>query len=493
VRRAWIAGVLLFVACAYYNTMWRAERFADEARRLEARGRAAEAKIAWARATTKAESVLARHPRSRWADDALVLKGEGLARSGDCAAAVAPLRDARRTVTEAALVERASLAAAECALAAGNPMDAAQLLGDVVQSRHADRRARAAYLAGQAARARGDDQGALDWYARSDLAAAARARAGVMLELGRTAEALNLIVGLEGGSLTGSEWAALVDAVARAAGPDTASLALDRLLAASPRSAGERGRLLLADGDRLRATGRADAASDRYVAVSRLVADSLEGALAAVRLARVQAARAEDTAALRRVLDSLGRRARGTAGSRAVEEERALADLLRDVLAPPPGVAWAFRAAELARDSLGAPQVAGLLFLDLARRHPASIFAPKALVAALALDLVARDSILQALHAAYPTSPYTLALGGWTSPAYAVAEDSLAEALGLVAPPLLAATRSPVLPPAPGPRGPFLDDPFRPGLGAASPAAPAPRPDGPRGQRPRRPERERPR
>jgi len=140
----------------------------------------------------------------------------------------------------------------------------------------------------------------------------------------------------------------------------------------------------------------------------------------------------------------------------------------------------AFRVAELARDSLRAPRLAGQLFLDLAAADSGSIFAPKALVAALPLLPDRRDSIVGVLDGAYAASPYTRALRGEASPAYAAAEDSLAHELGVqvahVAPPRAARTSAPS--PLTGPRGPWLDDvPRR----DAPPAAVRgrPRPDAP--------------
>ena len=60
-RAACVVGLALTVSgCAYYNAMWTAERFAKDARRLEASGREPEARTQWARAAVKAESVLAR-------------------------------------------------------------------------------------------------------------------------------------------------------------------------------------------------------------------------------------------------------------------------------------------------------------------------------------------------------------------------------------------------------------------------------------------------
>ena len=131
---ALVLVALSIAGCAYYNGMWSAERLARDARRQEAKGLEAEAKLSWGRAALKAESVLVRHPRSRWADDALVLQGEGLARSGACAAAASPLGRALQAVTDDALRERAALTAAGCALLNGKVYEADRLLAPVLAS-----------------------------------------------------------------------------------------------------------------------------------------------------------------------------------------------------------------------------------------------------------------------------------------------------------------------------------------------------------------------
>src|SRR5207253_2371587 len=191
------------VSCAYYNGMWSADHLAKEARRLEASGRNVDARSYWSRAAVKAESMVVGHPNSRWAEDALVLQGEALARSGACA------------------------------------------------------------------------------------------RAQGTLALGADRE---------------GEWMSLLDDVTRAAGADAASGALDRLLARGRMPAGARGRLLLADADRLFAAGRTAGAAARYARVVQLVSDSVEGQRARVRRIRVLAAQADslpDLTSARRQLERL--------------------------------------------------------------------------------------------------------------------------------------------------------------------------------------------
>src|SRR5256886_15764762 len=120
--------------CVYYNGMWSAEQLAKQARRADQRGSTFDARSLWARAAVRAESVVAQHPRSRWAESALVLQGEGLARSGACDRAAVPLGAAARAVRAGALRERALLALAECALAANGPAAAARPVADVTTS-----------------------------------------------------------------------------------------------------------------------------------------------------------------------------------------------------------------------------------------------------------------------------------------------------------------------------------------------------------------------
>jgi hypothetical protein len=221
---------------------------------------------------------------------------------------------------------------------------------------------------------------------------------------------------------------------------------------------GSRARLILADGNRLFAGDSFAAANTRYQQVAEMVPDSAEGRTALVRQLRVSAARATNPAELRAVKIRVDRMAQTDAAGATFSEARPLQQLIQSVLAPgDSGEQLPFRSAELARDSLRAPQLAANLFLAFAQARPASLFAPKAMVAAAALSPERRDSLIAVLDSAYPTSPYTLALRGELSPAYAAAEDSLARALGVVLELPATAVVSLVSSPVPGPRGPLLD------------------------------------
>src|SRR5207247_384170 len=122
-----------------------------------------------------------------------------------------------------------------------------------------------------------------------------------------------------------ADWGPLLEDVARSTGPDTATRTLDALLARARVPLGARGRLLLADGDRLSAAGRAPAAEARYAQVVGLVPDSLEGQQAQVRVLRALAAQTDSMPDLVAVRARLGRLGQGAAAgeARALGVERA--------------------------------------------------------------------------------------------------------------------------------------------------------------------------
>src|ERR687889_1434901 len=84
----------LLAGCVYYNGMYNANRLATSARKAERDGRTFEANNLWGQVATKAESVLVRHPHSKYADQAGVLRGIALARLGQCDEAIGVLSQA---------------------------------------------------------------------------------------------------------------------------------------------------------------------------------------------------------------------------------------------------------------------------------------------------------------------------------------------------------------------------------------------------------------
>ena len=477
-----LAALMASEGCVYYNSMWSAERLAKEAHRQEAEGQVAMAKLTWARAAVKAESIVIRHPRSRWADDALVLQVEGLANSGNCMVIDEPRARAEASVSDGALRERVALAGARCALAQGHPGAVPALLHSVVTSKDADRRSVAFYLLGQSAAARADWEQAIDAFSRSKEPNAAMGRARALLAAGRIPEARVFIDTLAGRHFDDSLWAATLDDIARAAGDSVASLALDSLLARTRLPAGSKARLLLADGDRLRRGGRHGPAGDRYDLVLRLVPDSVEGAQAEIRGVLAAAGAAQgiaDLAPIASHADQIVSRGAGT----SQHEAEAVQRVLGAVRSPEnTDIGW-FRAGEIARDTLVAPALAAAWFGRIPRQFPNSLFAPKALIALAMLSPGTSDSVLAVLDSSFPASPYTLALRGDVSPAYQALEDSLGEALGLTKLGVPAFFAQSIGTAVPGQKGPPLDPADAAAAVAARPAAGRPAPS-PAGRRP---------
>src|SRR5207249_1964521 len=170
-------------------------------------------------------------------------------------------------------------------------------------------------------------------------------------------EAVALLDTLAHARFREADWGPLLEDVARSTGPDTATRTLDALLVRARVPLGARGRLLLADGGRLSAAGRAPAAEARYAQVVGLVPDSLEGQQAQVRVLRALAAQTDSMPDLVAVRARLGRLGQGAAAG----EARALEALLRRVLDAEAGEGSQFRTAEPTRHSLGAPRRAAPL------------------------------------------------------------------------------------------------------------------------------------
>lgn len=459
-RRLAAALPFALAGCVYYNGLWSAHQFARDARRQEAAGQVAQARTSWALAALRAESVAVRHPTSRWLADALVLQGEGLAGSFGCADARAPLTRALTITTDVALRERALLAQGMCALGDSDAALAGRLADSVLASKDADRRSHAAALAGRAALLRGAPDTAVMFLARSTLRTAAVARVLVLLRLGRVEDADALCDTLVQRRPLEGEWDSVFTTFAEVAGAERASRVVGRITPRARWSGGARARAYLDDGDRLLRIDQFDSADARYVQAGRAAPDSAEADIAQFRRIRARLigrATPESLSAISMALAPLAEH------GAAVTEARQLVAVIRRLQTTDSTALSAFRNGELARDSLGAHRLAAEILLRFARGRPTSIFAPKAILAALPITAPPNDSLVAVLDATYPTSPYTLAFRGKATTAYTAAEDSLAQLFGLhdvglgsITPRVVVASRW--APPVPGPKGPRLED-----------------------------------
>ena len=76
--------------------MYNANRLANSARKAEREGRTFEANSLWGQVATKAESVVVRHPKSKYAEEATILRGPGAGAPGPVRAGAWPARPGRR-------------------------------------------------------------------------------------------------------------------------------------------------------------------------------------------------------------------------------------------------------------------------------------------------------------------------------------------------------------------------------------------------------------
>ncbi len=273
----------LAAGCVYYNGVWSAEHYASDARKQEAAGENVAARSSWAQVAVKAESVVARHPKSSWVAPALVLQAEGLAGTGDCRSAAGVIARAETATVDPALRERTRLVAASCALAAGRPAEAYARALPVLESRDARRHSRAAFLAGTAAYASGDYARARDVLAQSREPDAGAWRVRALLALDREDDASALLDTVARERVAESVWDSVFADYAARRGAVAASSALARIEPRQRLSAGARARLLLAAGDLLRDAGALDSAGVRYGRADRIAQDSVEGAEARLR------------------------------------------------------------------------------------------------------------------------------------------------------------------------------------------------------------------
>jgi len=427
---ALLAGASLLGGCVYYNGMYNTNRLAKSARKAERDGRTFEANNLWGQVITRAESLVVRHPRSKYANEANVLRGLALARLDQCPAAVGPL--GRLTLLDRAgdLVEEAALALGRCQLELGDAAMADLAFVRVIGSNDPARQREARFRHARALRMTGHYEEAL---AVMQETPDPRGRNDLLLSLagaGRTGEALSVADSLLASGDTAFAWDSVLAALGRQ-DPRAASSLVDRLQNDPRINDDLRALRLYDDALRLSAVDTARAVA-RLNAAARVPGRHESGERARLRLLRLALGNArtlDDLSLLGDSLAALGRRSSGAALEAAgLAGAVARVRLLPDSAGPgvPLGDLRLFLGAELARDSLAAPALAAGLFRRLADDWPASPYAPKALLAAAQLDPTGADASRARLDSLYAGSPYLLVVRGGDAPGYRMLEDSLA-------------------------------------------------------------------
>ncbi len=453
----------LLGGCVYYNVMYNTKRLAGSARRAEREGRTFEANNLWGQVVTRAESLVARHPDSKYVDEALVLKGIALARLNQCDAAVTPLGRVSLLPAGAEVLEEASLALARCRLRLGEPAVAEIMFARVADSEDPARRREARLMRARALRMTGRHAEAVAALDELSDPRAANERLLALAGAGRREAALALADSMLTTRDSAARWDTVVVAVGRE-DPATASALVDRLERRPGTPPATRARLLLEDGLRLASVDSARAESRlRQAAEVDSAGEFGEGAR--LRLTRLKLRRVGSVSQLPPIAKELDERAarRGAVAGEAAQLRQAVARVLTAGDSVSAGAAQAdlrlFLAAEIARDSLAAPALAASLFRTIVEATPDSPYAPKAILAGKVLDPVWGESATPLREGRYAGSPYVAFIQGAEPYGYRELEDSLQSfALGLAAARRPPARRPGVSPdsvrPRPGPGQP---------------------------------------
>jgi tetratricopeptide (TPR) repeat protein len=423
----WVV-VGLLSGCVYYNGMYNANRLARSARKAEREGRTLDANNLWGQVATKAESVVVRHPRSKYADEAAVLRGLALARMGQCEQALGPLGRAAVIRGNSDLAEDALLAMGRCHVTLGNLAAGDAAFVQLLESKDSERRTEARYQHARAARQAGRYQETLSVLkgVRGPRADAERLLA--LAGTGRTTEALMLADSLVSREDTTKLWDSLVVTLGRQ-DPAGASGLVDRLRRLPNRSPEVQARWLVEDGERLAPTDTARAAA-RFREAVEIGAAGEAAVRASLGLVSLDLSRASQPADLPPVVEKLNRLTRKyprTSMASGQLSATVAGVLAASALTPetPQGDLRLFLAAEAARDTLGAPRLANAMFHRIHEDWPWSPYAPKAILAAQQLDSTWTDSARVLLEERYQDSPYLVLIRGEATPAYRQLEDSL--------------------------------------------------------------------
>lgn len=428
---AWACGL---AGCAYWNGMYNTKKFAGRAERSERAGRMSEAADRWRQVVQHADTLLSRHPRSRWADDAELLKGRALVALAAWPEAVEALESARLRVGTEEQLRQAQYWLGVANAGRRAYRQALANFDSALASRERDLRQAVRLARGRTLLVMGRPAEALRDFEAVALPAAQfeRARTALALGLPRLAAAYaDTAAGVEDVPMEG--WPQFLDSLGRQGGAAAASGVVDRLLRRGDLSSGARARLLLADGNRWEAEGADSMALTRWGAAARAAPDSAEARAAETRALRHALRGPAAAQRLPVITQRLGEIA--GAGGQPAEEAREVLRLLAVVeLATHPEApsdAGAFLGAEWLRDSLGAHLLAAERFAALAEGFPESPWAPKSLAAAIAAGHPAADSLLVVLRDRYGDSPYAQGAMGLASDPflYAALEDSLSRAL----------------------------------------------------------------
>jgi hypothetical protein len=428
-RLAGLGLVLGLGGCAYYNGMYNANHLAHQAEKAQRAGRTFEAQTLWSQAEVRADSVIVRHPTSRYVDDAELIRGKAMVARGECAQAIPALQVASLSLDSPEVAQEATVLLGQCRLETGDLAGADRAFVALLDSPDSAIRVEAALQHGRALLASGQYQAALDAIGVISGPAADAERAAAYAGLGQVALAEPLIAEAVAEENITIGWDSVLAGIGRV-DPALASRLTSTVILIPHLPPEERDRLLTEDGRRLlavdpdsglarlRAAASAQPITDASLHAQLVIAEFDLGR--AIAVTGLQQARPE-----LQTLSEIG----GPSSIRALAYLRALDHVQFYVDSVPPGAPRGdlatFLIAETVRDSLPAPRIAAQLFASIPAEWPASPYAPKALLALAALLPQEADSLHGVLESSYAGSPYLALVAGDVTPAALALEDSL--------------------------------------------------------------------
>ena len=402
--------VLLVGGCAYFNGIYNSKTAARSADRQYARGEAYAAADSYRASAARADSVLARHPKTRYRGEALYLSARGHAFANECGVALQRLDEYLAIPNEPAeRRERALIAQASCLLYNRQLIAADTILTPLLSSADRQVRAEAALWGGRVALALGDvpragqllatvPGGAATWefitaafeqrdYAKAESLLVLRAMTGDWRSEvpGRVRELWG--AGHRDGAIR------VVDFYGRSRAPQTSRVTL-HFIASD---------LAAATGDTALARRQAEDAGN--VGVTAAVEAEVRARLLALRIRELDA--------LSDVYAAVSRDSARAAGSPLLRRIQDNLMLMRLSVSRVTGTgAEVFVAAEVVRDSLNATRLAHAMFKSIERDYPDYEIAARALLAAAPLMPDSNDAYRARIAERWPRS-FAAARLGW--------------------------------------------------------------------------------
>lgn len=396
--------------CVYYNGIYNAKESAKRGDARLRRGAESDAATLFQTSAAKAETVLVRHPNSSWRTRALYLAGRGAALGGQCEAAVPRLTAFLALPGSTADdLARARVALASCELRLASIPSARARLDSLLGVRNPEIARQVRLWAARAALAAGDRDAVSGYLGDADddrlpwelVLASLSAREYVRVE--------SLLVQRAARADYRDDVTRAIRELWMAGHWDAVETIVRGYDAARIRDASRAG-LHFAAGDLNLRAGR-DSMARQHLFAARTLAgrDTVieresTARLAYMNLVRVGSLREVDTIMARQ--DSATRR---TPYARRVSEQLLLVRLLAQQ--DEPTGAATFLAAEVARDSLRAPELAKSLFLRVAREMPGNPLAPQAWYAASLLSPDSADAWIARIRREHGQS----AVAAWLS------------------------------------------------------------------------------